>query len=80
MRETAEKHFAGKTDLRLLQIDINKIKIVWKYRGGQLFPHLYDVLPLSAVVKVWDLPPDHNHKHLFPGRLMSGILACHPSR
>lgn len=67
MRETAEKHFSGKTDLRLLQIDINKIKIVWEVsRGGQLFPHLYDVLPLSAVVKVWDLPLDHNHKHLFP--------------
>ena len=56
MKETAEKHFHGQTDLQLLQIDITDLNIVWEVsRGGQLFPHLYDVLPLSAVVRAWDL-------------------------
>ena len=67
MIETAEKHFHGQTDLQLLRIDVTELNIVWEIsRGGQLFPHLYDVLPLSAVVKVWDLPLDQNHKHQFP--------------
>ena len=52
MIETAEKHFHGQTDLQLLRIDVTELNIVWEIsRGGQLFPHLYDVLPLSAVVK-----------------------------
>ena len=47
--------------------DVTDLNIVWEAsRGGQLFPHLYDVLPLSAVVRVWDLQLDENHKHLFP--------------
>ena len=67
MKETAEKHFHGQTDLQLLQVDVTDLNIVWEAsRGGQLFPHLYDVLPLSAVVRVWDLQLDENHKHLFP--------------
>ena len=67
MKKTAEKHFHGQTDLQLLQIDVTGLNIVWEVsRGGQLFPHLYDVLPLSAVVRVWDLPLGKNHKHLFP--------------
>ena len=67
MKETAEKHFHGQTDLQLIQIDVTDLNIVWEVsRGGQLFPHLYDVLPLSAVVRAWDLPLDQNNKHLFP--------------
>jgi len=67
MKETAEKHFHGQTDLQLLQIDVTDLNIVWEVsRGGQLFPHLYDVLPLSAVVRAWDLHLDQNNKHLFP--------------
>jgi len=67
LKETAEKHFHGQTDLQLLQIDVADLNIVWELsRGGQLFPHLYDALPLSAVVRVWDLPLDQNQRHLFP--------------
>ena len=67
MKETAEKHFHGQTDLQLLQIDVTDLNIVWEVsRGGQLFPHLYDVLPLSAVKRAWDLRLDQNNKHLFP--------------
>ena len=67
MKETAEKHFRGQTELQLLQIDVTDLNIVWEVsRGGQLVPHLYDVRPLSAVVRNWDLHLDQNNKHLFP--------------
>jgi uncharacterized protein (DUF952 family) len=35
-------------------------------RGGQLFPHLYGPLPLTAVVAVHDLPLAASGRHLFP--------------
>ena len=67
MQETAAKHFAGQTDLKLLQIDTSTVEITWEVsRGGQLFPHLYDILPLSAVLQVWDLPLGKDGVHQFP--------------
>lgn len=67
MKETAEKHFKGQKDLKLLQINIIGLNIIWEVsRGGQFFPHLYDMLPLSAVVNVWDLPLNKQGEHLFP--------------
>ena len=35
-------------------------------RGGALFPHLYDVLPLHAVRHVDPLPLSGDGTHLFP--------------
>ena len=67
MTETAAKHFAGQTGLKLLQIDTSSIEIIWEVsRGDQLFPHLYDILPLSAVLRVWDLPLGKDGVHQFP--------------
>jgi len=67
MRETAAKHFNGQTELKLLQVDTAALDMVWEVsRGGQLFPHLYDILPLSAVVQVWDLPLGADGVHHFP--------------
>ena len=67
MEETAARHFSGQSELKLLQIDITTLDIVWEVsRGGQLFPHLYDILPLSAVVNVWDLPLGADGVHHFP--------------
>ena len=67
VRETAAKHFNGQTELNLLQVDTAALNMVWEVsRGGQLFPHLYDILPLSAVVQVWDLPLGGDGVHHFP--------------
>lgn len=67
MAETATKHFAGQTGLKLFQVDISTLDIVWEVsRGDQLFPHLYDILPLTAVVQVWDLPLGNDGVHQFP--------------
>ena len=36
-----------------------------KSRNNQLFPHLYDELPLSEIVSVFELKLDENNNHLF---------------
>ena len=38
-------------------------------RGGALFPHLYGVLPLSAVAAVTPLPLGPDGRHVFPADL-----------
>jgi uncharacterized protein (DUF952 family) len=52
---TLAKHYAGKTDLVLVEIDPDALGTALKWetsRGGALFPHLYGQLPLAAVVDV----------------------------
>ena len=67
--ETAARHFAGQTDLVLVAIDAEALGSALRYepsRGGALFPHLYGMLPLSAVrwMKPLRLGPDG--RHIFP--------------
>jgi uncharacterized protein (DUF952 family) len=50
--ETAARHFAGATDLILVAVEAETLGTALKWelsRGGDLFPHLYAALPLSAV-------------------------------
>lgn len=51
--ETAAKHFAGRDDLVLAEVDLTKLEgVKWEpSRDGQLFPHIYGPLPLAAVVR-----------------------------
>jgi uncharacterized protein (DUF952 family) len=52
LAETAVRHFAGQTGLMLLAVDAEALGAALKWepsRGGDLFPHLYAALPLSAV-------------------------------
>ena len=68
--ETARLHFAGQTDLVLVEVDAVAINIVWEEsRGGQLFPHLYERLPLSSVVSVWPLGLTTDGTHQLPPHL-----------
>lgn len=50
--ETLRLHFRGDSDLMLIAVrtaDVSR-DLVWEpSRGGQLFPHLYAPIPLSAV-------------------------------
>jgi len=67
--ETAAKHFAGKSDLLLIAVDAEALgqSLVWEHsRGGDLFPHLYAALPLTAVrwARPLDAAPDG--RHVFP--------------
>ena len=48
--ETAQRHFAGRGDLLLIAVATDGLDIRWEpSRGGALFPHLYGVLPVTAV-------------------------------
>lgn len=56
-RRTAELYFRGQDGLLLVAVDGGKLGDALKYeasRDGDLFPHLYGPLPLSAVV--WKKP------------------------
>jgi uncharacterized protein (DUF952 family) len=69
VRETAAKHFAGQADLVLLAIDGDALgaDLRWEAsRGGDLFPHLYAVMPVSAVRWVKPLPLGAAGNHEFP--------------
>ncbi|MBD2748534.1 DUF952 domain-containing protein [Microvirga sp. BT688] len=69
VRETATRHFAGQSDLLLIAIDGDSLGDALRYepsRGGDLFPHLYARLPLSAVRWVKPLPLGQDNHHIFP--------------
>ncbi|MBF9195764.1 DUF952 domain-containing protein [Microvirga terrestris] len=69
VRETAARHFAGQSDLLLIAIDADSLGSTLRFepsRGGDLFPHLYTHLPLSAVRWVKPLPLGADGQHLFP--------------
>lgn len=68
VEETAQKYFAGKTDLVLVAFDADLLlpAPVWEAsRGGALFPHVYGVIdPASAI---WTKPlPWNGRAHDFP--------------
>jgi uncharacterized protein (DUF952 family) len=68
VRTTAQKHFSGKTDLLLVSVAEEALRpnLKWETsRGGDLFPHIYGPLPLSAVSEIIPLPLV-NGVHQFP--------------
>ena len=70
LTDTLAKHFAGRTGLCLLRVDPTGLAIKWELaRGGDLFPHLYDQLPLSAVEPIGELALDADGVHQLPSQL-----------
>jgi uncharacterized protein (DUF952 family) len=66
---TAAKHFAGMGDLMLVAADSGALDGALKWevsRGGDLFPHLYGALPLTAVLWAKPLPLGADGRHAFP--------------
>ena len=52
---TLDKHFSGVDSLVLAAVDLSGLgdTVRWEpSRGGQLFPHIYGLLPAAAVVSV----------------------------
>lgn len=61
LTETVDKHFAGQDDLHVVAVDLEALggAVKWEpSRGGQLFPHIYGALPLSAAVAYSPLQRD----------------------
>jgi uncharacterized protein (TIGR00369 family) len=66
---TADKHFRGLPDLLLLEFDGDELGAALRFepsRGGALFPHLYEPLPVSAVKRRWSLLPDADGRPVLP--------------
>ena len=69
VRETAAKYFHGQPDLILAAINADALSDALKWepsRGGDLFPHLYAPLPMSAVLSVIPLPLDKGGTPVVP--------------
>jgi uncharacterized protein (DUF952 family) len=67
--ETAARHFAGMAGLVLVAVAAPALgpALQWEpSRGGALFPHLYGVLTLDAVLWVKPLPLGSDGAHMFP--------------
>ena len=67
--ETLAKHFAGQSDLHLAAVDLAVLgdAVRWEpSRGGQLFPHVYSELPLTAIVAHGPLVRDASGKVVLP--------------
>jgi uncharacterized protein (DUF952 family) len=59
LQGTLDKHFAGESGLVIAEIDLAALghSVRWEVsRGGALFPHVYGVLPRSAVLSVETTP------------------------
>ena len=69
LRATAAKHFAGVRNLLLIAVDADALGAALKWevsRDGDVFPHLYGSLPLTAVLWVEPLPLGIDRRHVFP--------------
>ena len=69
LRETASKHFAGQSGLLLVAVDSAALGDALRWepsRGGDLFPHLYGALPISAVRRVAPMPLGPDGAHVLP--------------
>ena len=67
LRDTLFRHFAGRNNLVLLKIEISQLDIIWETaRNGDLFPHLYDHLPLHSVVAEHHLRLSADGDHIVP--------------
>jgi uncharacterized protein (DUF952 family) len=68
-RRTAGLYFAGQDNLVLVAADDTSLGEALKYepsRDGDLFPHLYGPLPLTAVLSARPLPLGADGNHVFP--------------
>ena len=67
--DTAAKHFTGQTGLLLVAVDAPALGPALRWepsRGGDLFPHLYEDLPMRAVQWAVPLPVGVDGRHAFP--------------
>jgi uncharacterized protein (DUF952 family) len=69
LAETVARHFAGQSNLMLIAVDAGALggDLKWEHsRGGDLFPHLYAPLPLSAVRWARPLPDEVDGRRIIP--------------
>lgn len=71
VKETAALYYAGVDHLLLVAVDATKADAELKWeasRNGQLFPHLFGVLPMKACVWAEPMPLGDDGTHVFPAK------------
>ncbi len=69
VKETARLYFSGRDDLMLVIIDSSSLEdsLRWEEsRAGALFPHVYGVIPMAAVLGAELLHLGSDGEHRFP--------------
>ena len=67
VKETLKKHFTSKNKLYLLEINADDLQLVWEVsRNNQIFPHLYEPLPLDAITRIYKVFMGTNGNHIIP--------------
>lgn len=69
LRETLERHYSGLDGLLLIAVDADELGTALVYepsRGGDMFPHLYGPLLMSAVLWVKPLVLRADGSHALP--------------
>jgi len=64
--KVAERLYPGEAGLMVLDLDLDKIKSLLKYepsRSGEVYPHIYGILNVDAVVRERVLEVDAVGKH-----------------
>ena len=72
---TLARHFAGRDDLLLIAVDADALGEALKWepsRGGDLFPHLYAALAVSAALWMKPIARDANGQHSLPAGIAEG--------
>ncbi len=55
LQGTLDKHFAGQAGLVIAEVDLMALGATLKWeisRGGALFPHIYGILPMAAIIGI----------------------------
>ena len=67
--ETLRKHFAGRRDLLLIEVQSGDLgeSLRWEVaRNGDEFPHLYCALDVRQMTESYELPVDESGQHILP--------------
>ncbi|MAI35164.1 MAG: hypothetical protein CBE00_11335 [Planctomycetaceae bacterium TMED240] len=68
VKETARLYFSGREDLMLVSVDSSCLEDTLRWeesRAGALFPHVYGMIPMSAMLGAEKLPLGVGGEHEF---------------
>ena len=72
LKGTLEKYFKSKGQLYLLEVNTDNLELVWEAsRNDQLFPHLYQHLPINSITRVYKIFVDTDGNYTIPEQVFN---------